>query len=420
MRISDSCMSPDMKRIISSLCLICLLVWGGSSSVRAQDYVLQPGDVLDITVAGLPELGRTIRIPQNGTISLPLVGRMVISGMPVGEAEDAIAQALSNKIFRQRGPSGVETLFSIDPEEVAVVVSEYLPVYVGGDVRNPGAQAFIPGLTVRRAIALSGGLNMQQYEGPDASPQIANLMTRNRILKSQLDTSRVRVGRLREQLASTAEGSAPDPAALASEDSPVADVEQERLGVAVSQIKENESFLSASRSAVEREITLLQQQLDDEVEGEEADREEYERLSGLLGNGLISADRLVNARRSLLLSSTRRLETTAQLAARERELARLDYELSDLHNVANRDVLRELSDELADQERITAEIAGVREQLVLYGAEVGESGDLTITEITIHRSDGTRVPVPEDGDEVLLPGDLVSVEIQVNEGASSL
>jgi polysaccharide export outer membrane protein len=44
----------------------------------------------------------------------------------------------------------------MDPDEIAVVVV-YRPVIVDGDVAKPGEQAFRPSMTVREAIALSGG-----------------------------------------------------------------------------------------------------------------------------------------------------------------------------------------------------------------------------------------------------------------------
>jgi len=43
-------------------------------------------------------------------------------------------------------------------------VVEYRPFFINGQVKNPGSYAFQPGMTVRKAISLAGGLTERASE----------------------------------------------------------------------------------------------------------------------------------------------------------------------------------------------------------------------------------------------------------------
>jgi len=45
------------------------------------DYRIGPKDLLDISVFGLDELTKTVRVSEDGKISLPLVGEIEVEGI---------------------------------------------------------------------------------------------------------------------------------------------------------------------------------------------------------------------------------------------------------------------------------------------------------------------------------------------------
>jgi protein involved in polysaccharide export with SLBB domain len=107
------------------------------------DYRLGSGDELRIQVFDEADLSMEIRLSDAGTISYPFIGELRVLGLTTTELESNII-------------SGLKGGYLIDPK-VNVAVLEYRPFYINGEVAEPGAYPFQPGLTLRKAIALAGG-----------------------------------------------------------------------------------------------------------------------------------------------------------------------------------------------------------------------------------------------------------------------
>lgn len=107
-------------------------------------YVLGPGDLIQIQVYGEEDLTVKVRIEEDGYLSYPFLGDIKVGGLPVDSLQKRIHDGL-------RGD------YLVNPD-VRVFILEYRPVYVNGQVRRPGGYAYVPGLTVQKAVALAGGL----------------------------------------------------------------------------------------------------------------------------------------------------------------------------------------------------------------------------------------------------------------------
>lgn len=114
-------------------------------SAGATAYRLNTGDVVRIQVFGEADLSPTVRIDERGRIPYPFLGELAIAGLTTQEVEGLILEGL-------KGP------YLVDPR-VNVTVDAYRPVYVNGEVRTPGSYAWEPGMTVRKVVALAGGLS---------------------------------------------------------------------------------------------------------------------------------------------------------------------------------------------------------------------------------------------------------------------
>ena len=89
--------------------------------------VIGPGDDLEVTVYGAPDLSGHARVSADGNISMPLIGYVRIAGLSSSEAEGAIeAQLRQNNVVN-------------DPQ-VSVYVKEYTSsgISVAGEVTKPG------------------------------------------------------------------------------------------------------------------------------------------------------------------------------------------------------------------------------------------------------------------------------------------
>lgn len=113
------------------------------------DYVLQPSDLLNVQIFQEEDLKRDVRVSQEYSITLPLIGTVDLKGKSLRQAEDLIRDLYNRD-------------FLVNPQ-VNVVVIEYAKrtVNVIGAVNQPGAVLFPQeqGLTLLDAISRAGGFN---------------------------------------------------------------------------------------------------------------------------------------------------------------------------------------------------------------------------------------------------------------------
>lgn len=113
-------------------------------SSAATEYQLGPGDEIEIYVFQETELTTKAQISQAGNISLPLVGQVPLEGLTANEAKRQIED-----LYRDG--------YLVNPS-VTIIVRQYRPFFIHGEVKNPGSYKYQAELTVEQAIALSGGL----------------------------------------------------------------------------------------------------------------------------------------------------------------------------------------------------------------------------------------------------------------------
>lgn len=107
--------------------------------------VLGPSDQVSVDVFGLPEFSRTVTIDRSGSISLPMVGQVAVSGKSPAQLGQDIARLLRANHVR-------------DPRvsvNVTQVVSQVITVE--GEVRTPGLYPVTGRMTLLRAIARAQG-----------------------------------------------------------------------------------------------------------------------------------------------------------------------------------------------------------------------------------------------------------------------
>lgn len=121
----------------------------GRPEVASGNYVLQPQDLMRIQIFQEEELNRELRISQECTVALPLIGVVDLRNKTVAQAEAIIRKAY-------------DADYLVNPQ-VNITVLEYAPrsVDVVGSVNNPGV-VFFPkeeGLTLIGAISRAGSFS---------------------------------------------------------------------------------------------------------------------------------------------------------------------------------------------------------------------------------------------------------------------
>lgn len=390
------------------------------------EYRLDVGDVVEISVLGIPELRQRVPIQLDGSISYPLLGSLKVSGLSPSEVRAKIQAILPTKVFRQRASDGRESVVVIEPDQVTVGVVEYRPIYVNGDVSKPGEQTYRPRMTVRQAVALSGGYEIMRFR-TKTNPflESSDFRSEYESLWTEFAKEQAHVWRLRTEL-----GDKDNPDQKVLREAPIAPsvllqiahLEDEKLKSRQSEYDREKVFLQGAIKLTDTQIQTLSEQLQQEDQGVKEDTQDLQRITDLLGKGSVTVLRLTDARRALLLSSTRKLQTTAQLMFQRRQRQDTARQLERLDEQRKVALLQELQDTGVKINQIKARLQGIAEK-IQYTALIRSQlvrGSGGTPEITIVRSGPTnRERFTADEETELQPGDVIEVSLRLADTAES-
>jgi polysaccharide export outer membrane protein len=105
-----------------------------------------PGDLVEMKVFSVPELGQDIRVNDLGDASINLIGSIHLAGLTTAEAQELIARRFQ------------EGNFVLNPH-VSVMIREYgtQGVSVLGEVKNPGVYQVLGTRSLLDVLSLAGG-----------------------------------------------------------------------------------------------------------------------------------------------------------------------------------------------------------------------------------------------------------------------
>ena len=137
----------NMKRssIFTKLLLgVLLALFSAATPAMTAEYIVDKGDVLQITVYSHDDMTSTVRVSGNGTIIVPLLGQVAVQGKTIPQISTAISQALDGD-------------YIISPQ-VNVFITKFRAqnVFVNGQVKKPGVFEFEEGMTMIKVITLAG------------------------------------------------------------------------------------------------------------------------------------------------------------------------------------------------------------------------------------------------------------------------
>jgi polysaccharide export outer membrane protein len=385
------------------------------------EYRVNIGDVLEVAVAGAPELRHRAPVQIDGTISLPLVGTLPVAGLPLPQIQTQIGAAMASKVFRQR-TDGRESVIVIGADEVTATVAEYRPIYANGDVSKPGEYPYRPATTVRQLVALAGGYDIMRVKMDNPYLAAADLRSDYSRLWTEFAKEQTRTWRIKNELG---DGSQIDPTVM--KDVPIAfsaisdivNAETEYLKTKQSDYQREKAFLQRGVREGDDQVNVLSAQQKTEEEAYQSDLDELQKVNDLFGKGSLVSPRVTDARRAVLLSSTRKLQTQAQLMQVKTQQEELKRKLEKLDDQRRLDLLRELQEASVSLNEIRAKLQSVGEKLqytaMVRSQLVAGAGDKV--EIVIIRK-GEKGPerITADQDAELQPGDTVEVTLPYQDG----
>jgi polysaccharide export outer membrane protein len=118
-----------------------------SAEPAALRLLIGPGDEIELTFYGIPDLNQRVRVDSSGEVSLALVGNVEVAGMTAEEAQLAIEAQYVNGGYLKN-------------PHVTVFVKEYTTqkVTVAGEVAKPGVYSMTSNHRLQDVILAAGGV----------------------------------------------------------------------------------------------------------------------------------------------------------------------------------------------------------------------------------------------------------------------
>lgn len=110
------------------------------------DYLLGPGDVLEVILFGSDNKSYSLAIGRNGTIDFPALGPIAVAGITFADAKQLLHQRIAEQIL------GVDVSISLGE-------LRSIQVFILGEAYKPGSYTVSSLSTITNALFVSGGLN---------------------------------------------------------------------------------------------------------------------------------------------------------------------------------------------------------------------------------------------------------------------
>jgi polysaccharide export outer membrane protein len=114
-----------------------------------QPYTLDTGDKLRVVVFGQDGLSNSYVVDASGAITMPLIKAVPARGLTTAALARAVGDRLRQGFVRE--------------PHVAIEVEAYRPFFILGEVTAPGQYAYVPQMTVEKAVAVAGGFTPRAY-----------------------------------------------------------------------------------------------------------------------------------------------------------------------------------------------------------------------------------------------------------------
>jgi len=117
----------------------------GSGDTETQDisYRLGAGDKLEIDVFNQEDLSGEYTLDGSGRFTMHLIGKIHAAGLTPTQLEALLVSKLKPD-------------YLVNPR-VSVLVQNFRPFYIIGEVKSPSSYAYVDGMTYLTAVAIAGG-----------------------------------------------------------------------------------------------------------------------------------------------------------------------------------------------------------------------------------------------------------------------
>ena len=351
----------------------------------------------------MPDFKRRATVNVDGEVAIPFVGALQAAGLSLAELRASIG-------------AGLIRMGAMQNPQVTVEMAEHRPFYISGDVSRPGAIAYRKGLTVRHAIALSGGFDALRFRTENPLMIAPELRSRRQALLIDLARAEARLASVQAEIANQTDFKI-SPSDLPQEASAkvleeIIMAERHALAARLKEWDKQHEFHRLKVEQAREQVTALSGSLDQQSEAAKFQKIAMERTAANVAKGVAAINRGDEERRSLAQIKATETDTRSRLASANTDLAAAVRELDRMANDRASNLQKAFEAASVEREKIMLDIRALGEKLLYAGALKAQMGRATTPDIMIHRIvDGAKSSFAADADTQIHPGDLIDIMI---------
>lgn len=288
-------------------------------NVAGSSFELLGAERVQLRVNGYPDLNGEYRINPDHTISIAGLRRVAIDTMSLPDLEVYLSERLSASLRREIS--------------VSVEIARFRPYFVTGQVAQPGAVEWRPGLTLIQAISLAGGVarspTRSEADTPERGLLTEQALAQQRFALAQLARVKAEKDGKASVEATRVLEAIGDTASAESRQAVIAFVERQNQLLAEQReiMRGRVTRLERERELAAREFETARQQEQEIAKTVDMSKDMSERLERLKDEKIITISRYMSQQRDLIDSRVRFGESRAMVERARARVASLTREI---------------------------------------------------------------------------------------------
>lgn len=415
-KAKDLTLIPQRARILFAVAVLLAAAPLQALSATTDEYRLGTMDKLRVRVAEWQSAEGAFRdwsavsgdysVGPAGTISVPFVGELPVTGKTTAEVATAIGDGLQQKLGLPDRP------------EASVELAEFRPIFVSGDVQTPGRYPYDPQLTVLKALSIAGGLRRSE-NGQGGARDFITAQGNYDVMAAQRDGLLARKARLEAEAANKPQidfppelGKTAAGKKLMADETSLMQARQKRLRLQLESLDNLKALLQSEIESLEKKITTQTRQTD-------LAREELKGIDNLAGKGLVVNQRVLTLEQTIAELESKLLDMDTAILRAKQDIAKATQDAISLQNDRDTEIAQDRQQTEADLDTMNLKM-GMYSGLMVEALERapdaarnagGRNPSQMSFSIVRTAGDGKAGVIAADENTPVLPGDVVKVEI---------
>jgi polysaccharide biosynthesis/export protein ExoF len=342
-------------------------------------------------------------VGPTGTTAFPFVGETESAGKSTTELADTLSKGLQQALGLPTAPN------------VSIEIAEFGPIYVTGDVQNPGEYKFAPGLNVIKALSLAGGERRTTDTSSRAEKEVISANGTYDVLRDEHLRLLARRARLNAELANQDQITMPPELASQPDAEALIAVEQAVLEAHKRQTTSQISAIESQSSLVAREVETFQQKRESTERQLGLAQEQLTNVRALADDGLTLVSRVSTLETNVAELESRLLDIDMAVLQGRQDIGDSERERAEIED--NR--VSELTQELQEVDaalaaavlKISTQDSLIREAVSFSGIQIAGAQTATYSYAIIRQDE----EIQADATTAVQAGDVVVARLVLSQ-----